>query len=191
MNALTKIPVMLIFLVIKLFRRAWMLIQLPLFRQCGGNVKFGHGCQFSYECIELGNDVYIGPGANFMSAISSIRVGNKVMFGPGVTIMGGDHRTNVIGSYMWDIKEKLPENDQDVVIEDDVWIGANALILKGVRIGRGSIVGAGSVVVKSIPAYTIYVGSPALKIWPRWDDETIADHERLLEASRKQINQGK
>lgn len=162
-----------------------MLMQLPLFRKCGRNVKFGHGCDFSHESIELGNDVYIGPGAKFMSAISSIKIGNKVMFGSGVTILGGDHRTDVVGEYMWDVKRKLPENDQDVVIEDDVWIGANVLILKGVRIGRGCIVGAGSVVVKNIPAYTIYVGSPGLKTWPRWDAETIAEHERRLDASHK------
>lgn len=180
-----RVPAILICFVLKLFRRIWMLIQLPLFRKCGGNVKFGHGCDFSYECIEIGTDVYIGPRAKFMTAISSIKIGNKVMFGPGVTIMGGDHRTNMIGSYMFDVKEKLPENDLDVVIEDDVWIGANVLILKGVTIGRGSIIGAGSVVVKSVPPYTVYVGSPAMKTWPRWDNEIIANHEHQLKQSCK------
>lgn len=158
-----------------------MLIQLPLFKKCGENVKFGHGCEFSHEFIELGNDVYIGSGANFMSGLSTIKVGNKVMFGPGVTILGGDHRTNVVGACMYDVQEKIPENDRDVVIEDDVWIGANVLILKGVIVGRGSIVGAGSIVVKSIPAYTVYVGCPGVKTWARWDAETIAYHERRLE----------
>ena len=71
-----------------------------------------------------------------MSVMSTIKVGNKVMFGPGVTILGGDHRTNVVGTYMFDVHEKLSENDLDVVIEDDVWVGANVLILKGVKIGR-------------------------------------------------------
>ena len=167
-----------------------MLIQLPLFKKCGKNVKFGHGCEFSYDNIELGDDVYIGPGACFMSAIGTIKIGNKVLFGPNVTIMGGDHRTNVVGAFMFDVQEKLPENDRDVVIEDDVWIGANVLILKGVRVGRGSVVGAGSVVVKSIPPYTVYVGSPGLKTWPRWDAKTIADHERRLKNPIKQIYQG-
>jgi acetyltransferase-like isoleucine patch superfamily enzyme len=161
------------------------MIQLPLFKKCGKNVRFGHGCEFSYECIELGNDVYIGPGANFMSALSTIKVGNKVMFGPGVTIVGGDHRTDVVGAYMYDVEEKTPGNDVDVVIEDDVWIGANVLILKGVNIGRGSIVGAGSIVVKNIPAYTVYVGCPGVKTWPRWDAETIKNHERQLETAAR------
>lgn len=157
-----------------------MFIQLPLFKRCGRNVRFGHGCDFSYSCIELGSDVYIGPHAMFMSAISNIKIGNKVLFGPHVTIMGGDHRTNLVGVYMFDVKDKLPENDLDVVIEDDVWIGAHVLILKGVIIGRGSVIGAGSVVVKNIPPYSVYVGSPSAKMWPRWDSANTAEHEHLL-----------
>jgi len=46
------------------------------------------------------------------------------------------------------------------VIEDDVWIGFNAIILKGVRVGRGAVVGAGSVITKDVEAYTIVVGNP-------------------------------
>jgi acetyltransferase-like isoleucine patch superfamily enzyme len=156
-----------------------------LFKKCGSNVKFGHGCNFSYECLEIGSDVYIGPGATFMSGVSIIKIGSKVMFGPNVTIMGGDHRTNLIGKYMYDVKEKIPENDKDVLIEDDVWIGANALILKGVTIGRGSVIGAGSIVVNSVPPYSIYVGSPPLKIRSRWDVDTIALHEQKLHDTQK------
>lgn len=157
-----------------------MYAQRPLFKRCGKNVHLGHASEFSYDCIELGDDVYIGPHAMFMSAIGTIRIGSKVMFGPGVTILGGDHRTNVVGVYMFDVKEKLPENDRDVVIEDDVWIGAHVLILKGVKIGRGAIIGAGSVVVKDIPSYTVYVGSPPMKSWKRWDEATIIEHEKRL-----------
>lgn len=165
---------------IKIRRRAWMFIQLPLFKKRGKNITVGHDCDFSYQHIELGNDVFIGAHARFLAEKSIIRIGSKVMFGPGVTILGGDHRTNIPGVFMFDIKEKLPENDRDVVIEDDIWIGANALILKGVTIGRGSIVGAGSVVVKSIPPYSIYVGNPIMKIRPRWDMDMIIMHEQLV-----------
>jgi acetyltransferase-like isoleucine patch superfamily enzyme len=170
---------------VKVLRRVLMWIQRPLFKRCGKNVSFGHGCDFSYENIEIGDDVYIGPHACFMSAISTIRIGSKVLFGPNVTIMGGDHRTNVVGSYMYDVHEKLPENDVDVTIEDDVWVGSNVLILKGVRIGRGSIVGGGSVVTKDVPPYSIYLGQPELKLRPRWDAATIAEHERLLKSRSK------
>jgi acetyltransferase-like isoleucine patch superfamily enzyme len=167
----------------KVFSRLWMYALQSQFRSCGRNVHFGRGCQFSYSTISLGHDVYIGPGATFMSALSRIEIGNKVLFGPNVTIMGGNHRTDLVGAYMYDVTEKLPDNDRDVIIEDDVWVGCNAIILKGVRIGRGSIIGAGSVVVKSVPPYTVYVGSPGLKTKARWDAGTIADHERILAAA--------
>lgn len=164
----------------KVLHRIWIYLYRPLFKKCGKNVIFGMGCNFSYKNIIIGDDVFIGSGATFNSAISIVKIGNKVMFGPNVTIMGGDHRTDVIGKYMFDVKEKLPFNDKDVIIEDDVWIGANVIILKGVTIGRGSIIGAGSVVVKNIPPYSVYVGSPGLKTYPRWDKQTIDLHERIL-----------
>lgn len=72
------------------------------------------------------------------------------MFGPGVQIHGGDHIYNEVGVYMIDAKKKSSFQDGKVIIEDDVWIGANAIILKGLVVGEGSIVSAGSVVTKSV-----------------------------------------
>jgi len=60
-----------------------------------------------------------------------------------------------------------------VVIEDDVWIGANCIILKGVTIGARSVIGAGSVVTKSIPADSIAAGNPCKEIWKRYNMETL------------------
>lgn len=164
----------------KLVHRVWMHLALFLFRECGRNVRFGPGCDFSFSHIEIGNDVYIGPGARFNTAITKIRIGNKVLFGPDVSIMGGDHRTDVLGQYMYDVKEKLPANDKDVVIEDDVWVGTRAIILKGVTVGRGSIIGAGSVVAKDVEPYTIYLGAPPLKKRARWSEDQIQQHQELL-----------
>ena len=75
---------------------------------------------------------------------------------------------------------KIPENDQDVLIEGDVWCGANVTILKGVTIGRGSIVAAGSVVTKSCPPYSIIGGVPAKLIKKRFSEEEIKLHELML-----------
>lgn len=133
-----------------------------------------------YHRISLGDDVFIGERSMFYGAVKGIRIGNKVMFGPAVTILGGDHRFDVIGQYMWDVTEKLAENDQEVVIDDDVWVGAGAIILKGVHIGRGSVIGAGSIVTRSIPPYSIYTGSPAPRVRERWNSEQITAHNTLL-----------
>jgi acetyltransferase-like isoleucine patch superfamily enzyme len=104
------------------------------------------------------------------------------MFGPNVSVHGGNHRHDIIGKYMIDIKldEKLPENDQDVIIEDDCWIGTGAIILKGVTIGEGSIIGAGSVINKSVAPYSIVVGSKQQQIFSRFSSEEIKIHKERL-----------
>lgn len=106
------------------------------------------------------------------------------MFGPNVTIRGGNHRTDLVGRYMITVKdvEKLPENDKDVIIEDDVWVGCNVTILKGVIISKGTIVAAGSVVTKSFPPYSIIGGNPAKLIKMRFSEEEIKEHNNIIES---------
>ena len=70
--------------------------------------------------------------------------------------------------------------DQDVVIESGGWIGTRAIILKGVTIGKGSVIGAGAVVTKSLSPYSIYVGVPVAKTYPRFSEEQIIEHEQAL-----------
>lgn len=149
------------------------------FKKVGENFVFLRG-SFTYENIECGDNVYIGEQAIFLSSHAKIIIGNNVMFGPHVFIVTGDHRYDLIGEYMYNVKDKHPENDKDVVIEDDVWIGMGVIILKGVRIGKGAIVGAGSIVSKDIPPYTIHVGSSSLKEIPRFSKEKIIEHERII-----------
>ncbi|RZK27009.1 MAG: acyltransferase [Flavobacterium sp.] len=147
----------------------------PLFKKCGKNVTFTPTDRFSFSTISLGDDVFIGPGANF-SAIKSIEIGNKVMFGPNVTIMGGDHNTSVVGEYMFDIEDKLPENDLPVIIKDDVWVGTGAIILKGITIGTGSIIAAGALVTRNVEEYSIYGGIPAKFIKKRFPEAELLVH---------------
>ena len=76
--------------------------------------------------------------------------------------------------------EKLPENDAPVIIEDDVWCGANVTILKGVTIGHGSVVAAGAVVTQSFPPYSIIGGVPAKLIKMRFTEKQAKENDRLL-----------
>ncbi len=150
------------------------------FRRHGRNFRFDPDGIYSYQTIEAGDDVHIGHGATFMASRSGIIIGNKVMFGPHVTIIGGDHNTSLAGRFMFDVQEKRPQDDQVVVIEDDVWIATGAIILKGVHIGRGAIVAAGSVVTHDVPPYSLVAGVPARVLSVRFDTRTILMHEAAL-----------
>lgn len=169
----------------KLYWYSWRIEQKRRFQKIGKGVYIDRHCHFTNESISIGNDVYIGKYCIFQSTKSKIIIGSHVMFGPGVSIHGGNHRTDLVGRYMKSIqlKEKLPENDKDVIISDDVWIGANAIILTGVTIGQGSIIGAGSIVSKSVPDYTVLVGNKPQRTYERWDSQNIDKHLKLIEKS--------
>lgn len=167
----------------KVLDRIIMHINKALFNQCGtGVIFYPLHSDFFYRNIKIGDNVYIGPGASFIASISTITIGNKVMFGPNVTIRGGNHSSHIVGKMMFDYKkvDKLVNDDEPVIIEDDVWIGTGVIILKGVKIGRGAIVAAGAVVTKSVPSYAIVGGVPARILRYRWDKEDIIKHEELL-----------
>ena len=134
------------------------------------------------ENLYVGDNTLIPKGSTFYCTRAELRIGNKVIFGPKPTIITGDHRIDIIGKYIIDVTddEKLPDQDAPVIIEDDVWCGANVTILKGVTIGRGSVVAAGAVVTKSCPPYSIIGGVPAKIIKKRFTDEDIILHEKRL-----------
>lgn len=85
---------------------------------------------------------------------SLVVIGDRVQFGPNVSIFSAGHDTSVLS------RIKFVEFGHPVFIEDDCWIGGNVIILPNVRIGKGSTVGAGSVVTKDIPPYSVAVGNP-------------------------------
>lgn len=173
--------VKLVFMLLpKMLSRIHMLLMKTQFKKAGRNFIFSPKDQFSYSTIEVGLDVFIGSGATFSASESGIVIRDKVMVGPNVTIMRGDHRTDVVGTYMFDVKKKLPHNDLPVTIETDVWIGANVIILKGVTIGQGAIVAAGSVVTRDVVPNSVVAGLPAKPVSRRFNEEDIAHHKQGL-----------
>lgn len=155
------------------------------FGSCGSNVVIGdHSRIAGAENIEIGDDVYIGPEALMYTTKAKLIFGSHITVGPRLTIITGDHRTDIVGRYIKSVgdDEKLPENDQDVIIEDDVWIGVNVNIFKGVTIGKGSVIAGAATVVKDVPPYSIYISKD--KIIPRFTPEQIVEHERLINESK-------
>lgn len=160
------------------FDSSWRFYGLPIIRAAGRGSRIRIGCRLTLvstnsrntfcvshpvsirtSCaggdIEIGDDV--GMSGCAISAKESIRIGNRVLIGAGAIIADND-------SHPLEVLERRAGGEgasKPVVIEDDVFIGARAIILKGVTIGRGSVIGAGSVVSKNVPPFCVVAGNPA------------------------------
>lgn len=144
-------------LCIKLKTLFFSIISAVRFRALIKNAGSGCSCPYSVEIkypenISLGNATRIGPEST-LGGYGGIKIGSNVVVSKNVLIesAGLDFKNNSVP-----YKHKA----MPIVIEDEVWIGANAIILGGVTIGKGSIIGAGAVVSKSLPEKTIVVQSP-------------------------------
>lgn len=162
----------------------------PFFGAHGKNFSFDPDGAYSYGNIYVGDDVSLGAKPILLATRSLIHIGNKVMFGPEVTIIGGNRNTSYVGRFMADVtdNDKIPGDDQGVVIDDDVWVGTRAVLLNGVTIGRGAIVAAGAVVTRSVPPYSVIAGVPAKVVKFRWDIDTILQHEENLYPPEKRFS---
>lgn len=126
--------------------------------ECGKDVNIENNAYIGNgRKVCIGNNS--GIGSKFYIQNTRLRIGNYVMMGEEVLILGGGHRNDKI-----DIPMALQGDVEmsDLCICDDVWIGSRVTILsKARRIGRGSIIGAGSVVTKAVPDYAVVAGNPA------------------------------
>ncbi len=125
--------------------------------------------------ISIGNNVGIGGHCDITS---DLIIGNDVLIAPHVALLSRyPHQTDLVGTSIF----QGPAADRgDIVIEDDVWIGFGAIILSGVCIGRGSIIAAGSVVLKDVPRYSVFIPQQSHSLKPRFTPEEIARHEASL-----------
>ena len=118
--------------------------------------------------IHIGSHVFVGPGSHLWSG-ASITVGDRVLISHGVNIHDNNAHSLSARARHAHFDELMHRGNgalgevssAPVVIEDDAWIGFNAIILKGVRIGRGAIVAAGAVVTKDVADYAIVAGPTA------------------------------
>lgn len=103
---------------------------------------------------------HVGLNGTTIVSRKKILIGDNTMIGPNTIIVDHD------GHVVWPPSERWTKSDEadEVIIESDVWIGMNAIILKGVRIGQGSIIAAGSVVVEDVDPGSLYAGNPAKKV---------------------------
>ncbi len=155
----------LIFLIIELLPPFLRFIFFKIaFKKLGSNSLIDYKTYFRYPSkISIGDNVAINRGCEFYPSFlvngGDITIGNNVVLSPNVKIyaIGHDSKT-----------KSLDGIAGHVLIEDDVWIAANSILLPNVRVGRGSVVGAGSVVTRDIPPNSIAIGAPARVIKKRF-----------------------
>ncbi|MBN1816157.1 MAG: hypothetical protein JW828_02280 [Sedimentisphaerales bacterium] len=127
-----------------------------LFKHCGSGVRIGQWARFgSGAQISLGKNSSIGRNCWLLGDVD---IGDDVGIAPDVVVLSSNHNTEDITVPM---NRQGQQASQPVHIGNDVWIGTRAILLPGVHIGEHSIIGAGSVVTKDVPAYAVVGGNPA------------------------------
>jgi virginiamycin A acetyltransferase len=144
------------------------------------NKTFAARC-FPIDVVTVGKHTYgmLDVRSFCTEAGEKLQIGNYVSIADDVIfILGGQHQIKTLTTFPLRAYYTRIDNDMDsmskgpIIIEDEVWIGTGALILSGVKIGRGAIVGAGAVVNKEIPPYAIAAGNPAKVIKFRFSEMT-------------------
>lgn len=113
----------------------------------GGAISVGKETTINHYCVLHGGN--------------GITIGNGVLVAPRVSMFAANHE---FADRTIPIRDQGMTNRGGIHIGDDVWIGTGAILLDGVQIGRGAVIGAGSVVTKSVAEFTVVVGNPARKI---------------------------
>ena len=138
---------------------------------CQASVRFWS----PHKSIRMGNHIGIGHNCIFLC---DVEMGNKVLIACHVGLVNrDDHRYDCVGKTMWDSGRG---DRYKIVVEDDVWIGHGAILMAPLRVGRGAIIAAGSVVVGDVARYSIVGGAPARILKMRFSHAQIAEHEAML-----------
>lgn len=166
----------------------------------GTGVSLNDGVTFFNKPEVFGNVVIgkytsiSGPSTRICAEVNQVIIGSFCSIASNVVIQEFYHNYDLATTYNMQAHFfRSHESDLiskgSIIIEDDVWIGSNSVILSGVKIGRGAIIGAGSVVTKDVEPYTIVAGNPAKKIRERFSSESIGELEssKWWEWDKKEI----
>ena len=142
----------------------------------------------------MGDETSIGPNSRIMNSRAKFIMARYSFSGPELLVITGNHMP-VIGKPLIKVtdsdKDTLDVNhefDKNVVVEEDVWLGARVTLLSGAYVRRGTIVAAGAVVIGKTRPYSIYGGIPAKFIKFRWTIEEILKHESKIYPQQERLN---
>ena len=136
-----------------------------ILKRAGKNINIEKGAKFNGNCT-LGDNSNIGVHCELNG---TVEIGNDVMMGPEVVIYTRNHAHKGAKP----MNQQGYEEEKKVIIENDVWIGRRVIILPGVVIPNGCVIGAGAVVTKTFPEYSIIGGNPAKVIGKREEVDNV------------------
>lgn len=151
-------------------------------RNANKHNKVGMNTQFDINLVTVGKATYGGLNVINYSKDKMLQIGSYCSIGPDVLfVVCGDHDVNHVSTFPFRVRYNQKKYEAlskgNIVVGDDVWIGARAIILSGVTIGQGAVISAGAVVTKDVPPYSIVAGVPAKIVRKRCSEKKI--HELL------------
>ncbi len=154
-------------------RRVAYLITYHKLNVVGTSVRLSkNGVIVNPSELSIGSNVFIARG--FHISANAMVIGDNVMIGPYLVAECDNHIYNITGRTMF--SERKERSKGSIIIEDDVWIGGHVVLLKDVLIGEGCVIGAGSIVSKSMPPYTICFGNPCRPYKTRFSEDELKSH---------------
>ena len=144
--------------------------------------RLERGCKvYNPKNLIMADETYINAGGIVMNSRAKLIMKRGSGAAIGLLAITGNHMS-IPGMRRGDVTNAVKDkcDDKDIVVNEDVWIGARVTLLAGVNVGRGSIIAAGAVVNRDVPPYSVVGGVPAKVISYRFNLEEIKKHEELL-----------
>lgn len=172
----------------------WLRISFPLKREfgyCGKNTILLYPLRiYNPQSVFVEENVKLSSGLHILNSPNEkVIIKKYTVFAANCTICPNSHVSTVTVPQFLLGASHVNDVSSDVIIDEDVWLGTGVTILAGVHIGRGCIVGAGSMVTKSLPPYSVAVGSPARILKKKFSIEQIMQHEACLYPNRERFTE--
>jgi len=158
------------------------------FGRIGIHCKIGEDSALVPQNIFMDDYSIIQDRNNFISYEGKLFLGKFSVISSGCIIIPANHVPIVGVPFYLATMTHLGDDSHDIVIAEDVWVGAGCILLPKCRIGRGAIIGAGSVVTREIPPYAVAVGNPARVVGCKFTREKVIEHEKKIYCEEERMS---
>ncbi len=174
---------------LRIYKRIFPEYNLNAIGKKGNGVIIASKSDLITKNLYLDDCVILQGHINFISNKGKLFVKKYSVISAGCIVIPGAHKLKVGVPFYYSALYHIGDNESDITINEDCWVGAGCILLPGINIGRGAVIGAGSVVTRNIPPYAVAVGSPAKVIASKFKLEEIIAHEEIIYKEKERIPQ--